>query len=468
MFYRVARNALALLLTLLLPEIVRAQTAGESTVTGNGEVTIRPLPTALRMSVELQAKGSSIEVALKRLSQRRQAAVEKLEALEADAPSISFSRPGVSKVSPFRPSPPRGSYPPAPGPIYPTPSTVPSPAAIPPTVFPAPGPPAVAPPVSTSPIYRAMPTPPSTPPPVSTSPVYRAVPTPAPTPAPTPPRATTSPTLRTAPAPSTDTTPAAPSPPVLPPAATSQAVSPSAVPPIVGPPRIGPSGVGPRSPVRPRTLPIQALFHVTATVTADWPLSGEGIDQRLIAAEALKTKIEAADVAGLRTPDQFTPEENELIEEMEVPPGSYPSSAYAQPTGYSPGRYGSSWEPVLEPTLSPPGVAPPNQPNFVYVAKITDQQRKAAMAEAFATAKQQASELAGAAGKSISDLVSLHGYSQSAATMDPASYEGPYSPPVSFSIDAGPGSDAKQNEASASEPRRIRQSYGVMATFRLP
>ncbi len=413
MLYRVARNALAVLLTLLLPEIGRAQPTSESTVTGHGEVTIRPLPTALRVSRQINASGGSVEAALKRLAQRRQAAVKKLEELQADSASISFSRPGVFESSRILPSPPGASYPPATAPDYPIPPTAPSPAAVPPTVYPAPAPPATVPPATV--------------PPVSTSPTHRAAPAPPSAPPSAPPPVTTSPTVRAGATPST-----APSP-----TATPLFIPRPAAPPYPEPPRTAPG-----SP--PRLPPIQPVVHVWTIVTADWPLTGEGFDERLIAGEALMTKIAAADVAGATIPDPLIPRDGDVDELMPTPPRSYPPrvappSRYSAPSYTPPGMTpdnGSYWSPV-----SFPPAAPASQRNYRYVTKITESQRKAAMAEAFAKARREAGELAGAAGKSIGGLLSLRGNACSGAN---------------------------PNEEEDVEPQQIEVTYGITAVFRLP
>lgn len=72
-----------------------AQNSG-STVAGVGQVTIQPKPSAIRMHIELVAKGKTLEEALGNLRDRREAALVQLEALRADMDSVEVDPPRVS------------------------------------------------------------------------------------------------------------------------------------------------------------------------------------------------------------------------------------------------------------------------------------------------------------------------------------------------------------------------------------
>lgn len=58
------------------------------TVSGQGQVTLRPLPTAVQLHLKLSVKGKSVEEAVARLKQRQQAASAELEKLGASKKSI--------------------------------------------------------------------------------------------------------------------------------------------------------------------------------------------------------------------------------------------------------------------------------------------------------------------------------------------------------------------------------------------
>ena len=59
------------------------------------------------------------------------------------------------------------------------------------------------------------------------------------------------------------------------------------------------------------------------------------------------------------------------------------------------------------PTVQPAGTRP--QPMFVYVAVLSDKQRKTMLADAFAAAKRNAAELAEAAGMKLGAIADLQG-----------------------------------------------------------
>jgi len=333
---------------------VAAETT-EATVSGTGEVTLRPVPTMLRVRVELSSQGGTVEMALARLQQRREAAMAKLKASEADADSIQFDHPIVSKISPFGP---------------------------PTAIRPVPGPhstPVPAPYQSTRPAYG---------PPSST---YAA-------PVPAPPASWT------------------------------------------------------------RVVKVPPLYRASTTLSVDWPLAAENMDEVLVASEALKKKIAAADLAGAKQPDQLTPEQQEILEEAAVRPSAYETSLP---------------QPVVGPTIGPgvvydpygPPQAVPNGVQFLFVARISPEQRKAALAKAFAKAKAQAEEMAGAAGRDLGPLASLNGqFHRGGATG--------YCVPV-YPSSTGPmydGSDLSPDadESAASDSRSIVFQAQVHATFRLP
>jgi len=113
------------------------------------------------------------------------------------------------------------------------------------------------------------------------------------------------------------------------------------------------------------------------TVSVEWPLVGTTAEEIFKESQALKQKIKAADFtpkAG--TP---TPEEEEMMEEME---GMHMYSGEGQPDG---------------------------QPQFVYVAKISQEDAQEGYAEALRKAVRQSEVLAKAAGVTAPGLMNLSG-----------------------------------------------------------
>jgi hypothetical protein len=131
---------------------------------------------------------------------------------------------------------------------------------------------------------------------------------------------------------------------------------------------------------------------LTRSITARWPLVAKDAVGLVLEAETLKQKIEEADVAGTKDAGADSLAEEELMEEAEM-------------IGFDPytGR----------PT------APPGTPNFAYAAQITDQERAAALREAFADARKRADALAAAAGMEVESVASLEDLTQGGAEEDP-------------------------------------------------
>jgi hypothetical protein len=151
----------------------------------------------------------------------------------------------------------------------------------------------------------------------------------------------------------------------------------------------------------PTPPPAVETYLATGTLTVEWPLKAETAEQALLAGEAICKKVLAADLAGDKAPGKAAADAEESPDETHfgAPPqvqmavaqnpySSYPSvpwSPYAMATAY-----GSS-------------------PTFAYVATISSQQRKAALAEAFGKAKSQAAEMAEAAGGKLGALTNVNG-----------------------------------------------------------
>lgn len=129
-----------------------------------------------------------------------------------------------------------------------------------------------------------------------------------------------------------------------------------------------------------------APARVAMVVKAEWPLAAGTPEEMLVSGQEFQNKIKAADIAETKTASL---EEQERVEEM---------------AGNNDGN---------EQGL------PPGQPVFLYVAKVSDEQRAAVMADAFKKAKASAAELAKAAGAELGALKQL----QSQAAPDAEQYQ---------------------------------------------
>jgi len=132
---------------------------------------------------------------------------------------------------------------------------------------------------------------------------------------------------------------------------------------------------------KPKGLKLPRSFTVSATLKAEWPLAPDDPEKLLLAAHALQEKVRVADLGGTKQTKKLSEEEQELAEEMA--------------------------EMMAE--MGDDDEADPSEPQFLFLARITDQQRQKALAQAFAKARAQAARLAEAADAKLGPLVSLSG-----------------------------------------------------------
>ena len=130
-----------------------------------------------------------------------------------------------------------------------------------------------------------------------------------------------------------------------------------------------------------KAKPAAALVAVSGTLTAQWPLEGDTTEKLLLAADAIRSKLKAIDLAGAKEAGALTAEEQELAEE---------AGEENQPN-----PFGNDEGPK------------PGEPIFLYVAKIQKADRQKLLAQAFAKAKAQAEDLAKAAEVELGPLDSL-------------------------------------------------------------
>jgi Tfp pilus assembly protein PilV len=185
---------------------------------------------------------------------------------------------------------------------------------------------------------------------------------------------------------------------------------------------------------------------LSATLTAEWPLSAASADDMLIACQTLTTKIRAADLAGAKEAQATASAEDQ--ETAEESAGSSSSSFEEQ------------------------GQTPPGEPRFVYVAKISEEDENKALADAFAQAKAQAVRLSRTAGAELGALSSISGnlatnipdedYAYAANAMYQDRYQmAMQRQAMMMAASRGP------REASGTEPGTLVHPINVMATFNL-
>jgi hypothetical protein len=72
---------------------------GAPAISAVGTSTVQLKPTCLRLYIQLSAKGKTLEEALDKLKERREAATTQLESLKVDSKSIVFGSPSVSNAA---------------------------------------------------------------------------------------------------------------------------------------------------------------------------------------------------------------------------------------------------------------------------------------------------------------------------------------------------------------------------------
>ncbi len=200
--------------------------------------------------------------------------------------------------------------------------------------------------------------------------------------------------------------------------------------------------MGSRGKKVPKGLKVPKSVSVSAKLTAQWPLDAKSPQELLLAVEALKEKINDADIAGRKEAEELSEEEKELAEEAEGMMNSF----------------GEEKVPVGE-------------PQFVFLAQISDDEHKTAMAEAFSKAKEQAAKLALAAGVKLGPLVALSGQGGGNNAFENQMMHGGMGyrqqQYLQQLIGAGsmPGMTPKSNEAISSGVGPVTFQFNVQASF---
>jgi len=128
-----------------------------------------------------------------------------------------------------------------------------------------------------------------------------------------------------------------------------------------------------------REVTAREPVKVSISLKAEWPLKGASPEERLLAAHELQDKLREADLAGQKEAEQLTPEEKEAMEE---------AAADEETHFYSGMEEGPK----------------PGEPVYLYVAKVSDEERARLLTDAFNKAKTNAARLAQAAGATLGPL----------------------------------------------------------------
>jgi uncharacterized protein YggE len=181
---------------------------------------------------------------------------------------------------------------------------------------------------------------------------------------------------------------------------------------------------------------------VSASFKADLPLKAASPEDLLVVAAGLQDKIKALDLGGLKEFQRMSPQEEELAEEM------------------------TDMRDEMD-----RGEIKPGEPVFVYVAKISEEDRAKAMAEAYQKARLEAGRLARAAGAEVGALKHLQGQTVGA----PGSEDSPspyYARDYEYRMMLGRASRSADGEQSSTEavgaqPVKVTFRVSVTAAFTL-
>ena len=183
---------------------------------------------------------------------------------------------------------------------------------------------------------------------------------------------------------------------------------------------------------------------VSATLKAEWALKSEDGTELLREVHPLQERIKAADLSGSKEPKELTPEQEEMLEEMED------FRSYSTSGEFAPG-----------------------DPVFLFVARITDQQRAQAEAEAFRKAREQAARLAKAAGAQLGpvrNLSTLGAREQAYSSLNYSRYGGGHNSAYIYSVmqhlqQNQDSAEPNPNEAIGFVPGPIRYPITISASF---
>jgi uncharacterized protein YggE len=180
-----------------------------------------------------------------------------------------------------------------------------------------------------------------------------------------------------------------------------------------------------------KTTPEVPPTIVGMTITGDIPLKSKTTEDLLLEFQDLKEKIQTADLSGIKELQKLSPQEEELAEEM---------SGRDMYDGGEPRR---------------------GEPTLLLIARVPEEERTKALAEAYRKARVEATQLARAAGV---ELGALNTVRQSAfgATDEESSYRA-----MRYRMASMPGIPdlVKPGEASAMQPGKVVYRVAIQASF---
>jgi uncharacterized protein YggE len=182
-----------------------------------------------------------------------------------------------------------------------------------------------------------------------------------------------------------------------------------------------------------------AKVSVMVNLKLDLPLQTADTEALLVTVHELQEKIRKADVAGLKE-EKLSDEEQEEQAEMQEQLS----------------RFGGDDQPK------------PGQPIFVFVWKMSDEERSKLLADAFANAKAEAQKLAAAAGAQLGPLASLSSHTM--AQEEDYRYSYSFNPmlyQVMQRARAMGSTEQAETEAIGVLPQKIAKRVVVMASYAL-
>jgi uncharacterized protein YggE len=195
----------------------------------------------------------------------------------------------------------------------------------------------------------------------------------------------------------------------------------------------------PKGLVAPTSVTVNTMF------SADWPISAADPHKLLIEADKLQKKIADADLAGIKADEKRqTPEEREMAEEMET---------------MMKNQYGGN-----------ANIPQPGTPTLTYVAKLSEADHDAAMAEGFKKARADAERLAKAAGVGLGKLAhvsSMTNHSQGNGAAVAMSYRQMYNPYAQYSgfPDTASMTSGDESESSSNTPAEVEFRFVVSVGY---
>ena len=187
----------------------------------------------------------------------------------------------------------------------------------------------------------------------------------------------------------------------------------------------------------PTTAPV--TVKVSATLLAEWPLSGTG-DELMAKTWALTDKVKKADIAGAKSaPASLTPEQQEEMEEQQA---------------------------MLQQAMAAEGAAGA-EPQFTYVAKVSDQDQANLAAEAFKNAKAEAARLAAASGMQLDALRQISAQAIASSNAQNNEQQMYYAYAQMMSGNRANPAAAGATEATGKQPSDVEMRVIVTTTFAL-